>query len=75
MFVLIDSINKVKNFVNIASKIEGDIFLKSGRYLIDGKSIMGIFSLDLAYPIEMIFEGLDDTQYEDAVAKLKEFIL
>lgn len=45
------SIGDVKDFVNIVSKYSCDIDLKSGRYIVDAKSIMGIFSLDLTKPI------------------------
>ncbi len=51
--VLLSSINDVKNFVNIVSKYDFDIDLASGRYVVDAKSIMGIFSLDLAKPIKV----------------------
>jgi len=51
MSVLLSSINSVKDFVNIVSKYECDIDLVSGRYVVDAKSIMGIFSLDLSKPI------------------------
>lgn len=49
--VLLSSINNVKDFVNIVSKYDCDIDLTSGRYVVDAKSIMGIFSLDLSKPI------------------------
>ena len=49
--VMINSINDVKNFVNIVSKYDFDIDLISDRYVVDAKSIMGIFSLDLTKPI------------------------
>ncbi len=51
--VLLSSINDVKNFVNIVSKYDYDIDLTSGRYVVDAKSIMGIFSLDLSKPIKV----------------------
>lgn len=44
---LLRSIEDVKEFVNTVSKIEGDATLSGGRYIVDAKSIMGIFSLDL----------------------------
>ena len=47
------------NFVAIAGKYDFDIELKSGRYTVDGKSIMGIYSLDLQSPIEMIIHSDD----------------
>ena len=53
-FVLLNSIDKVKNFVNTVSRFDSDIDMRSGRFTIDGKSIMGIFSLDLTRPIEVV---------------------
>ncbi len=49
--VSLASINDVKNFVNIVGKYDFDIDLVSERYVVDAKSIMGIFSLDLTKPI------------------------
>lgn len=49
--VLLSSINDVKGFVNIVTKYDFEIDLTSGRYIVDAKSIMGIFSLDLSKPI------------------------
>lgn len=51
--ISLDSIDKVKSFVNIVTKYSTDLDLVSGRYVIDAKSIMGIFSLDLSKPIEL----------------------
>lgn len=51
--LLLSSINDVKDFVNIVSKYDFDVDLTSGRYVIDAKSIMGIFSLDLSKPIKI----------------------
>ncbi len=47
------AINDVKDFVNMVMKYDFDVDLVSGRYAIDAKSIMGIFSLDLSKPIEL----------------------
>lgn len=47
------SIDKVKSFVNDITKFDSDFDLVSGRYVIDAKSIMGIFSLDLSKPIAL----------------------
>ena len=49
--IMINSINDVKNFVNLVNKYDFDIDLVSDRYVVDAKSIMGIFSLDLTKPI------------------------
>lgn len=49
----LDTINDVKIFVNSVCRYDFDVDLISGRYAIDAKSIMGIFSLDLSRPLEM----------------------
>ena len=59
--ILLSSINDVKNFVNAVSKYEYDVDLSSGRYVVDAKSIMGIFSLDLSKPIKVEVHS-DDCQ-------------
>lgn len=51
--ISLNSIDKVKSFVNDITKFDSDFDLVSGRYVIDAKSIMGIFSLDLSKPIDL----------------------
>lgn len=51
--ISLNSIDKVKSFVNDITKFDVDFDLVSGRYVIDAKSIMGIFSLDLSKPINL----------------------
>lgn len=51
--ISLNSIDKVKAFVNEVTKYDAEFDLVSGRYVIDAKSIMGIFSLDLSKPIEL----------------------
>ena len=60
--ISLNSIDKVKSFVNGISKFDFDFDLISGRYVIDAKSIMGIFSLDLSKPIQLNIhsEGNDE---------------
>ncbi|MBR3736512.1 MAG: HPr family phosphocarrier protein [Lachnospiraceae bacterium] len=60
--ILIDSIDKVKSFVNEITKFECDFDLISGRYVIDAKSIMGIFSLDISKPIDLDIHVTDETE-------------
>lgn len=61
--ISLNSINKVKSFVNDITKFDCDFDLVSGRYVIDAKSIMGIFSLDLSKPIELnIHAGESETE-------------
>ena len=54
------SIDKVKSFVNDITKFDSDFDLVSGSYVIDAKSIMGIFSLDLSKPINLNIHGDED---------------
>lgn len=51
--ISLNSIDKVKAFVNEITKFDNEFDLVSGRYVIDAKSIMGIFSLDLSKPIDL----------------------
>ena len=51
--VSLNTIDKVKAFVNEICKFDADFDLVSGRYVIDAKSIMGIFSLDISKPIQL----------------------
>ena len=56
----LNSIDKVKSFVNDITKFDNDFDLVSGRYVIDAKSIMGIFSLDLSKPIDLSIHAEDN---------------
>ena len=68
--ILLDTFEKIKKFVNIAYQLDYELDLISGRYVVDGKSIIGIFSLDLSRPIEVrIFRDMDQCPKE-----LEEFI-
>lgn len=59
-FIKMNNVTDVMNFVKEASKIEGDITVLKGRYIIDGKSIMGVMSIDMStgmtveYPADAI---------------------
>lgn len=60
--ISLNSIDKVKSFVNTLSKFDTDFDLVSGRYVIDAKSIMGIFSLDLSKPIDLNIHTENDAE-------------
>lgn len=62
--VLLDSIDKVKDFVQQTSKFKGSIDITSGRYIIDGRSLMGILSLDLSKPVAVCYAE-DDAELVD----------
>lgn len=71
--ISLNSIDKVKSFVNDVTKFDTDFDLVSGRYVIDAKSIMGIFSLDLSKTIDLNIHSEDNV---DAIlAVLKPYIV
>ena len=70
MEIMLSNVQDVRDFVNIVVLIEFEVDLAQGRYLIDAKSIMGIFALDLLSPITVIAH----TEYaDDFFAKLARF--
>ena len=68
--IMLKSIDDVKAFVNLTVRFSYDIDLSSNRYVVDGKSIMGIFSLDLSKPIQVTIHS-DDC--DDLLNELKPF--
>ena len=70
---MLDSIDKVKSFVNIVAKCDCDVDLTSGRYVVDAKSIMGIFSLDLSKPIDLNIHAEDNA--EEVLNVLKPYMV
>lgn len=71
--ILLSSINDIKIFVNIVNKYEFDVDLTSGRYVVDAKSIMGIFSLDLSKPIKVDVHS-EDENAEKFMDEIKAYI-
>ncbi len=71
--ISLNSIDKVKSFVNDISKFNSDFDLVSGRYVIDAKSIMGIYSLDLSKPITLSVHS--DTETEEILEALKPYLV
>ena len=57
--IKLDTISKVKKFVEIVSSLEEKIDIQSGRYVINAKSIMGIFSVDLTKPLKLVVHSKD----------------
>ncbi len=72
--VSLDSIEKVKQFVSITNEFDTDFDLVSGRYVIDAKSILGIFSMDLSKPLVLQIH-----EYQEEAGKilesLKEYVV
>ena len=71
--ISLNSIDKVKSFVNDITKFNNDFDLVSGRYAIDAKSIMGIFSLDLSKPINLNIHA--EENMEDILKVLAPYII
>lgn len=71
--VILNSIDDVKEFVAQANKCVFDVDLLSGRYAVDAKSIMGIFSLDLTKTLTLIIHD-DGEKADDFLDDIKRFI-
>lgn len=75
--ISIPTINKVKEFVSVSMCYKYNASIESGRYCIDAKSIMGLFSLDVSKPLKLIIEypaGKEDIA-NDFLESIKDFII
>ena len=73
--ISLNSIDKVKNFVNDLTKFNTDFDLVSGRYVVDAKSIMGIFSLDLSKPIDLNIQADEGEELDNILKILAPYII
>jgi len=73
--IKLSTIEDVRNFVNKLSKYTVDLDLKSGRYTVDARSLMGIFSLDLLKPIEFVINTDDEKIIKDIFEDVKSWIV
>lgn len=73
VFIKLNEINDVYTLVNTLVGYDGDVDLVSGRYMVDGKSLLGIFSLDLRQPVKMIIR--DETKVDELLGKLADMIV
>lgn len=71
--ISLNSIDKVKSFTNDLLHFDSDFDLVSGRYVVDAKSIMGIFSLDLTKPIDLNIHN--EEKVEEILKTLKPYII
>lgn len=62
----------VKQFVNTVNRYDFDMDLRAGRHVVDAKSILGIFSLDLSRTITLEIENADDAPQEKIDALLRD---
>ena len=70
-YIKLNEINDVYTLVNTLVAYDGEVDLESGRYVVDGKSLLGIFSLDLSKPITL---EIYSDECEDLLADLKPFL-
>lgn len=64
-YIRLNTINDVRRLVSVVEKYPFSVDLSEGRYVVDAKSLMGIFSLDLLRPIKLIAEKDDPQLFED----------
>ena len=72
--VFLETVERVKEFVDITTSIDADMDLSSGRYVIDAKSIMGVLSLNLAKPIDFELHSSNEKLIAVTREKLQGFI-
>lgn len=69
VMVLLDKITDIKDFVNLVSKCSDDVTIGTGRFKVDAKSIMGLFSLDLSKPLKVEFYGDTPCEVKEGMKK------
>jgi hypothetical protein len=72
LLISLNTIDKVKSFVDKISRMKGEFYLVAGRCVVDAKSIMGIFSLDISKPLLLKVSELEDgeeTVFEQMIAE------
>lgn len=73
--IFLNDMAKVKEFVKIAQSVRQDTILHSGKYAVDAKSIMGVFSLDLSKPLTLEIEFGDETTVVQAREVMNKFLV
>lgn len=73
--IKLSTIEDVRNFVSLLSKYSIDLDLQSGRYTVDARSLMGIFSLDLLKPIDFIINSEDENIVNSVLEDIKPWIV
>ena len=68
MFVLLDSMDKVKDFVDVVSGFASDVDLESGRFMVDAKSILGIISLNLSKLQVLIRDKSEEEKIKQSIS-------
>ena len=64
--IMLQEAQNIKSFVSIINKYPYDIDLRSGRYVVDAKSFLGVYGLDFRMPLTVVYDGYN--------ANLEEFL-
>lgn len=70
----LNSIDKAKDFANLASLMSCEIDVCSDRYVVDGKSVLGLFSINLSAPVEVIVHGTPE-EVDEFAQKCQKFLV
>lgn len=70
--ILLESIDDVKNFVQTMAMFDGDFEMVSGKYVVDAKSILGVFCLDLSKPVTLRID-FDESKMDDVLKKIEKY--
>ncbi len=73
VYIKLARIQDVYDLVTVLTAYDGEVDLESGRYKVDGKSLLGIFSLNLCEPVKLTFH--DEEKAEELFEKLKGIIV
>ncbi len=73
--ILLDTIDRVKDFANIIGRFDAEIDLGDGRHVVDAKSIMGVFSLNLKSPLKLTICDCSDEEKEPLQKAMQPFIM
>ena len=71
--VVLNDYTRIKKFCNEVSTFESDIDLVKGRYVVDAKSLMGVFTIDLSLPVEVVIYSEDEEEIERFNEVMEEF--
>ncbi len=72
IYIKLVTIEDVYTLVKTLLAFDGEVDLESGRYKVDGRSLLGIFSLDLTKPVKLIYHG---GKPEELFARLSRFVV
>lgn len=70
--ILLNTTDSVKHFVSTISKYDFEMDLRSGRYVVDAKSLLGIFSLDLNKPVVL---EIYSSECDELLNEIKKYIV